>query len=806
MSRMSAASAARTAAGGKVFVTPMMRMAAGSRPARRATSATAARTAAVRAATSSGKEPGLRERARDLRQREPDHVGERAFDARDERRTAPLDRIAARLVERLAALHVRRDHGGAERSEAHARDHALVGLHGPSRIEQHEARDDAMLAPAEAAEHRGRIGAVHGLAEDVAVDLDHGVGAQHPRRPPPRGAGGRLGGGEPPDELRRGLARPRALVDVGRDNHEVDAEPAEQLAAAGRRGGEHELHAPDGRGRVARCQVVGPRGAWYHGRVGRGVWGALLVLAACLARPAPLAPGAREGVRGPRGEPLASGLAALVAGDGAEAAHLFADAARRYPPLADYALYFEARAAMSVGRGDDARDLLARLLADHPDSVWKSRAALLAGALARTAGDLDGARAWLGTARAGLPAGSDRWAWATVALAEIADRRGDHEPALDLARAVRRGRPHGLADRRARRLTERIREAHPDVFGGAEAEAGEAEMRLGEGDLAGARAVAAAVLDSAPTAPIRARALWVRAQAEHALGRAAEAEATCLAVTEAASEPLAPRALAVERGRARAGAAALPRRRASLSRQRRSSRGAIRDRPHSSGGGTLRRSARGLRRARRPLSARAARRRGPLAGGMGALPGRRFRGRRELVRAARRAERPQPARRRRVLARPHPRAARAGGRGARPARPRRRSASDVVLRRTRRGAPRAPGFRAGAAPGRAAALSLRSRRPARRARPPALRAGPGSLRAPRARGRAGARGGACPAPPAPPGLPGGRGPRRGAQAGPGDAATLAGCASRLSLPARLLDRGPHPGRRAWPRPVPGARP
>src|SRR5439155_749316 len=315
MSRMSAASAARTAAGGKVFVTPMMRMAAGSRPARRATSATAARNAAARAATSSGKEPGLRERARDLRQRETDHVGERAVDARDERRTAPLDRIAARLVERVAALHVRRDHGGAAWAEAHAREHAL-----------------------------------------------------------------------------------------------------------------------DGRGRGARCQVVGPRGAWYHGLVGRGVWGALLVLAACLARPAPLAPGAREGVRGPRGEPLASGLAALVAGDGAEAAHLFADAARRYPPLADYALYFEARAAMSVGRG---------------------------------------------------------------------------------------------ADRRARRLTERIREAHPDVFGGAEAEAGEAEMRLGEGDLAGARAVAAAVLDSAPTAPIRARALWVRAQAEHALGRAAEAEATC---------------------------------------------------------------------------------------------------------------------------------------------------------------------------------------------------------------------------------------------------------------------------------------
>src|SRR5437867_2208566 len=525
MSRMSAASAARTAAGGKVFVTPMIRMAAGSRPARRAASATTARTAAARAATSSGKEPGLRERALDLQQREPDHVGERAFDARDERRTAPLDRIASRLVEGLAALRVRRDHGAAERPEAHARDPALVGPPRPSRFDQHEPRDDAVLASAEAGEHRCRVGRVHGLAEDVAVDLDHGVGGEHPRRPPPRGAGGRLGGGEPPDEPLGGLARPRALVDVGGVDHEVDAEPAEELAAAGRGGGEHEPHAPDGRGRLARCQVVGPRGAWYQGGVGRGVWGALLVLAACLARPAHLAPGARETVRAPYGEPLASGLAALAAGDGAEAARLFADAARRYPPLADYALYFGARAATAAGRRDDARDLLARLLSDHPDSVWKSRAALLAGALARAAGDLDGARAWLGTAHAGLPPGSDRWAWATVALAEIADRRGDREQALDLARAGRRSRPHALADRRARRLTERIRRAHPDVFGGAEADADEAEMRLGEGDVAGARAAASAVLGSAPTEPIRARALWVRAQSEHALGRAAEAEA-----------------------------------------------------------------------------------------------------------------------------------------------------------------------------------------------------------------------------------------------------------------------------------------
>src|SRR5438477_9016041 len=33
-----------------------------------------------------------------------------------------------------------------------------------------------------------------------------------------------------PDELRRGLARPRALVDVGRDNHEVDARSEEHTS------------------------------------------------------------------------------------------------------------------------------------------------------------------------------------------------------------------------------------------------------------------------------------------------------------------------------------------------------------------------------------------------------------------------------------------------------------------------------------------------------------------------------------------------------------------------------------------------
>src|SRR5262245_37957509 len=99
----------------------MMRTAAGSRPTLRAASATAARSAATRAATvSSGKEPGLGEGATDLGERQPDHVRERALDALDEPGAEPLDGVRARLVVRLAAGDVRRDGARVERPEADA--------------------------------------------------------------------------------------------------------------------------------------------------------------------------------------------------------------------------------------------------------------------------------------------------------------------------------------------------------------------------------------------------------------------------------------------------------------------------------------------------------------------------------------------------------------------------------------------------------------------------------------------------------------------------------------------------------------
>ncbi|HZP40476.1 MAG TPA: lytic transglycosylase domain-containing protein [Candidatus Binatia bacterium] len=238
---------------------------------------------------------------------------------------------------------------------------------------------------------------------------------------------------------------------------------------------------------------------------------------------------------------MSAALTVLAARDTEEASALLAEAARRYPAIEDHVLYFQARTAVRAGRDAQARDAVQRLLALHPDSVWVGPADLLAGELALRTSDAAAARDFLLAARDVLPAGSERWARATVLLAELDRDENDFAGALALAREVRRSRPRSIAGRRARRLVDRILAAEPDAALWTPLE--EAEMRLREGDAAGAHDAARTVLEASPTSPDRARALWVQAQAERALGLQAEAEATCreLGATE---DALAPRALA----------------------------------------------------------------------------------------------------------------------------------------------------------------------------------------------------------------------------------------------------------------------
>ena len=270
-----------------------------------------------------------------------------------------------------------------------------------------------------------------------------------------------------------------------------------------------------------------------------GRWASLVVglaaAAACTGRHATDGARARD--------PLAAGLVALAAGRPDVAAHRFAAAARCHPAVDDLTLYLRARAAAASGRADAAVQLVEELLARRPDSAWAGQARLLAGEVRRRTADLPAAQRWLESAAATLPAGSPRWLRATLELAEVEHARGADPAALELATAVRRRSPLTPAGRRARRLVERIRAAAPELFTDPEAEIVEAELRLRENDPRGAAAEVAAALRAATDRAQRARALWVRAQAEHALGRAAAAEVTCRTLADLDAD-LGARALA----------------------------------------------------------------------------------------------------------------------------------------------------------------------------------------------------------------------------------------------------------------------
>jgi soluble lytic murein transglycosylase len=209
--------------------------------------------------------------------------------------------------------------------------------------------------------------------------------------------------------------------------------------------------------------------------------------------------------------------------------------------LGDLALLWEARDAQAAGDPSTVRRAASSLGARYPDSVWAGETYLLAGLAARRQGDLSEAGRWLAEALPLLDDTGPAWRRAVVVLAETTARSGDDATALRLARTLREKHPRGLADRRARRLTDRILARRPDLAGDVEQQLAEASLRLREGDAAWAFAAAERLAAGGGRDGVRA--LLVRAHAERALGRTRDAEATCKFVSQIADADLAAEAL-----------------------------------------------------------------------------------------------------------------------------------------------------------------------------------------------------------------------------------------------------------------------
>ncbi len=223
--------------------------------------------------------------------------------------------------------------------------------------------------------------------------------------------------------------------------------------------------------------------------------------------------------------------------------HLVA-AAAAHPELEDLGLYLRVWTSASRGKANDAARTANDLLARHPESIWVGPAQFAVGRVRRRTGDATDARAWLTAARGALPASDRRSTMTTLMLAEIALDLSDDAEAGRLALELRSAKPRGLVARRARRVADRLRERQPALLDDTAGRLTEGELRLVEGDPAGALEEALAVLGRPADPDQREQALWIQARAEQGLGHRERAQALCQALADRSHPTYGPRALA----------------------------------------------------------------------------------------------------------------------------------------------------------------------------------------------------------------------------------------------------------------------
>src|SRR5882762_9098402 len=183
---------------------------------------------------------------RRLEQRQTHDSRVAAAQVLDEHRGAPLDRVPAGLVTRLARVPVGAAFGATEGPEAHLA-RAQAEAHRAVSRERH-GREYLVRAPGEPLEHGETLPLIGGLAAHRLIEHHGGVGGEHRQRHPALTHGERLGASHAHHVIRRAFPGQQRLVDVRRAHHVRHADLRQQLAAP--RGGRGETYE---RCRFVRC-------------------------------------------------------------------------------------------------------------------------------------------------------------------------------------------------------------------------------------------------------------------------------------------------------------------------------------------------------------------------------------------------------------------------------------------------------------------------------------------------------------------------------------------------------------------------
>lgn len=193
----------------------------------------------------------------------------------------------------------------------------------------------------------------------------------------------------------------------------------------------------------------------------------------------------------------------------------FTRLASTYPQLGDYHLYYIGFIQARRGEIDAAQTALTRLLADYPESVKADDASLELGRLLLQRREYATAATFLERA-----AGSDRDSVrdaGRLAMARLAEQRGDITGAYGILMAIRRGAPGTSVGREAKKGVARLRRLYRQLEPQGTALYDEVKLLLDERDYAGA-AAALERLQKAPPPGVDPVAMG-RLEAETLLGQ-----------------------------------------------------------------------------------------------------------------------------------------------------------------------------------------------------------------------------------------------------------------------------------------------